>query len=168
MFNTLKIIPRNSIMSHEQNDNTKLSDKSTVNQFESAASKAGTLMRDEVYGSGAGHTTGDGHNHSGSLQNFAVSGSSDGHNHGVNDQNVAGSLDKLNQILPISDGHAHGQVAQNASASLEKPATPIGLDRSALSGMLQNGALTYQQAIAMGSPELASYLASFRVSKPSA
>jgi|JI10StandDraft_1071094.scaffolds.fasta_scaffold04266_13 hypothetical protein len=155
-------------MSHEQNDNSKLTDKSTVGQFESAASKAGTLMRDEVYGSGAGHTAGDGHNHSGGPQNFAASGSGDGHNHGVNDQNVARSLDQTNQTLPISDSHAHGQVAQNASASLEKPVTPTGLDRSALSGMLQNGALTYQQAIAMGSPELASYLASFRVSKPNA
>lgn len=155
-------------MSHEQNDKLKLTDKSTVSQFDDAASRAGGLMRDEVYGNGPGHTASDGHNHSGVVQNFSADQGREQHNHSRGDQNAIGRLDNANQIMPIDEGRAYGQMAQNASASLDKPLNPIGLDRAALTNMLQTGSLTYQQAISLSSPELASYLSSFKVSKPSA
>lgn len=151
-------------MSHEQNDDFKLTDKTGVGKFDDAANRAGALMRDEVYGSGVGHTASDGHSHSGAGQNFSALQSTDQHNHSRSDQNSIASLDQANQMLPINDGHAYGQIAQIASASLEKPTNPIGLDKAALSGLLQSGSLTYQQAISLSSPELASYLSSFKTS----
>ncbi len=155
-------------MSHEQNDNSKISDKSSASLFDAAANKAGMLMREEIYGMGAGHNAGDAHNHSGAIQNFAVPSNGDGHNHGNIDQAAAASLDKTNSILPIGDGHNHNQTGQTGTVGADKSVAPIGLDGSALAGMLQNGALTYQQAIAMSSPQLASYLSSFRTNKPNA
>ncbi len=153
-------------MSHDQNDNSKISDKSSASPFDTAATKAGMLMREEIYGIGVGHNAGDGHNHSGAIQNFAISSNADGHNHGNMDQTAAASFDKLNSILPISDSHETSQAVQTGAAGLDKSVTPIGLDGSALASMLQSGALTYQQAILMSSPQLASYLSSFRTNRP--
>lgn len=119
-------------------------------------------MRDELYGSGAGHTASDGHSHSDAGQNFSAFQNNDQHSHSRSDQNSTASLDQANPILPISDGRAYGQIDQIASASLEKPANPIGLDKAALSGLLQTGSLTYQQAISLSSPELPSHLSSLK------
>ena len=157
-----------TFMSHDQNDNSKISDKSSASPFDAAANKAAMLMREEIYGINVGHNAGDGHNHSGAIQNFAVPSNGDGHNHGNMDQAAAASLDKTNSIQPIGDGHNHNQAGQNAAAGADKSLAPIGLDGSALASMLQNGALTYQQAIAMSSPQLAAYLSSFRTNKPNA
>lgn len=125
-------------------------------------------MREEIYGISIGHNAGDGHNHSGVIQNFAVPSNGDGHNRGSTDQATAANLDKTNSILPIGDGHNQNQAAQNSAPGADKSLAPNGLDGSALAGILQNGALTYQQAIAMSSPKLAAYLSSFRTNKPNA
>lgn len=151
-------------MSHDQNDNFKTSDKSSGNDFELAANKAGMLMRDEIYGSGPNHNSGDGHNHNNLMQNFGVPSSSENQNR--LDQRAISSLDKAPGVMPIGDGHDHSQAQGKDSTIAGNAVAPIGLDGTALSSMLQNGALTYQQAIAMSSPQLASYLSNFRNSKP--
>lgn len=145
-------------MPHEQNDNSRFTDRSTGSPFEAAADKAGMAMRDEIYGTGSVHMPGDGHNQLTANNNIANSDNSDGHNHGSLN---ATSLDKTGTVPAVSDGDSRGlnQVGVNGA---DKTVTPIVLDRSTLAGMLQNGALTYQQAIAISSPELASYLSSFR------
>ncbi len=122
-------------MSHEQKDNFKQSDQTTISQYDAVAAKAGAQMRDEVYGSGV--------NMKMTPEQHANMKKGGGHSHGT------------------------GMVEQTPTATAS--AAPAGqFDRATLAGMIQNGDLTSQQAIALSSPELASYLASFKTNKPTA
>lgn len=151
-------------MPYEQNDNSKLTDKATGTTYDAAAFRAGIAMRDEIYGTGPSRIAGDSQNQqAATTRNNLDTGNSDGHNHGAVESASSGKLDA---IPAIGDSHNHGSTNQVAVTGADKNVTPIGLDGSTLTSMLQNGALTYQQAIAMSSPELASYLSSFRYNKP--
>lgn len=151
-------------MPYEQNDNSKSTDKATGTTYDAAASRAGMLMRDEIYGTGSSRIAGDGQNQQAvTARNNSDAGNGDGHNHGAVE---AASSGKLDAIPAVGDGHSHGSTGQVGATGADKTITPIGLDGSTLTSMLQNGALTYRQAIALSSPELASYLFSFRYNKP--